>query len=96
MVAFIRAFKLFKEMRVAVSETITESLKYLAPGREEEVKEAYSEHLSVFEERKLHIYLQNQPSMTLEFVCFHKNWNDKANITTNEEELMVMMQTSGP
>ena len=38
----------------------------------------------------MHQYLQDQPAMTLEFLCFHKNWNDRADVDATLDSSSLM------
>ena len=72
------------------------NFEYYSEDQAGELKDQFSKYLSVFKERKLHVYLRNQPKMTLEYVCFHKNWNDKSEQGENQEELLKLFKTAGP
>ena len=79
---FKRAFKLYKELRVLAKDmvkyTIRNRLEHCQDEEEKKNIRALNEYIAPFSEegRDLNLILKSVQFMTLEFVCFHKNWLD--------------------
>ena len=90
---FKRAFYLYKTLRKLVKEMIHETIrnkcKHLNPNiiqdleKKTEINFKSLEYLSPFSAagREVNPIIANTKHVTLEFICFHKNWVDVAHFT---------------
>ena len=80
-------------MRIEVKNMIRFSLRYLMVGQDhytDEKKESYHKYIQSFQNRKISPYLLEMPSVTLEFLCFHKNWQDRACVDESLDDETLM------
>lgn len=77
---FKRAFRLYNELRTLVREMVAETIRNKKKHSTEENLESLVEYVSPYtaDGRECNPIIAGANHVTLEFICFYKNWTDVA------------------